>query len=83
MKNCAFHKAGVEGVGTLRWEPKWVPLREGRADLPELFRAPAGVGYDRWVAMEDFSDAVPPAGRTAANLEYVRSTAGAAGYDLG
>jgi sugar phosphate isomerase/epimerase len=81
VKNCAFHLVGVEGDGTLRSEPKWVPPREGRADLPELFRA--GVGYDGWVATEDFSDAAPPAGRTAANLEYVRSIAAAAGYDLG
>jgi sugar phosphate isomerase/epimerase len=81
VKNCAFHLAGAEGDGTLRWEPKWVPPREGRADLPELFRVPAG--YDGWVAVEDFSNAVPPAGRTAANLEYVRSIAGAARYDLG
>jgi sugar phosphate isomerase/epimerase len=83
VKNCAFHLAAVESDGTLRWEPKWVPLREGRAHLPELFRALAAVGYDGWLAVEDFSDAVPLAERTAANLEYLRSMAVAAGYDLG
>jgi sugar phosphate isomerase/epimerase len=67
----------------LRWEPNWVPLREGRAHLPEFFRALAAVGYDGWVAVEDFSDAAPLAERTAANLEYLRSIAVAAGYDLG
>jgi sugar phosphate isomerase/epimerase len=82
VKNCAFHLAGVENDGTLRWEPQWVPLREGRAHLPELFKALAGVGYDGWVAVEDFSDTVPLAERTAANLEYLRSIAAAAGYDL-
>jgi sugar phosphate isomerase/epimerase len=83
VKNCAFHLAGVESDGTLRWEPKWVPLREGRAYLPALFRALAAVGYDGWVAVEDFSDAVPLAERTAANLDYLRSIAVAAGYDFG
>jgi sugar phosphate isomerase/epimerase len=83
VKNCAFHLAGVESDGTLRWEPQWVPLREGRAHLPELFKALASVGYDGWVAVEDFSDTVPLAERTAANLEYLRSIAVAAGYDLG
>jgi sugar phosphate isomerase/epimerase len=83
VKNAAFQLAGVESDGTLRWEPNWVPLREGRAHLPEFFRALAAVGYDGWVAVEDFSDAAPLAERTAANLEYLRSIAVAAGYDLG
>ncbi|GAA1569899.1 hypothetical protein GCM10009789_24310 [Kribbella sancticallisti] len=83
VKNCAFHLAGVESDGTLRWEPKWVPLREGRANLPELFRALAAVGYDGWVTVEDFSTAVSLPERTAANLEYLTGLAIAAGYDLG
>ena len=83
IKNCAFYVAGVEPDGTLRWEPKWVPLREGRADLPGLFRSLAAVGYDGWVTVEDFSDTVPLAERTAGNLEYLTSIASAAGYDLG
>jgi sugar phosphate isomerase/epimerase len=83
VKNCAFHLAGVDGDGTLRWEPKWVPLREGRANLPELFRALFSAGYDGWITVEDFSTLVPLAERTSGNLEYVRSAARAAGYDLG
>lgn len=83
VKNCAFHLAGVETDGTLRWESKWVPLREGQAYLPGLFQALAAVGYDGWVAVEDFSDSVPLAERTAGNLEYLASIARAAGYDLG
>ncbi|WP_328994370.1 sugar phosphate isomerase/epimerase [Kribbella sp. NBC_01245] len=81
VKNCAFHVAGVEADGTLRWEPKWVPLREGRADLPALFRALRAVGYDGWVTVEDFSDVLPLAERTAGNLDYLTSIARAAGYD--
>ena len=83
VKNCAFHLAGVDGDGTLRWEPKWVPLREGRANLPELFRALFSAGYDGWITDEDFSTLVPLAERTSGNLEYVHSAARAAGYDLG
>ncbi len=83
VKNCAFQPAATDDDGTLRWEPKWVPLREGRAHLPELFRALATVGYDGWVAVEDFSDTVPLAERTAGNLEYLTSIARAAGHELG
>lgn len=83
LKNVAFHLAAVENDGTLRWAPKWVPLREGRAHLPEFFKALAGAGYDGWVTVEDFSVAVPLAERTAANLEYLSGLAHAAGYDLG
>jgi sugar phosphate isomerase/epimerase len=83
VKNVAFHLAAVENDGTLRWEPKWVPLREGRAHLPEFFKALAATGYDDWVTVEDFSTVLPLPERTAANLEYVTGLARAAGYDLG
>ncbi|MDX6282583.1 MAG: hypothetical protein QOH03_3654 [Kribbellaceae bacterium] len=83
VKNVAFHLSAVENDGTLRWEPKWVPLREGRAHLPEFFKALAATGYDGWVTVEDFSVALPVAERTAANLEYLTGLARAAGYDLG
>ncbi|WBQ01984.1 sugar phosphate isomerase/epimerase family protein [Kribbella sp. CA-293567] len=83
LKNVAFHLAGVENDGTLRWAPKWVPLREGRAHLPEFFKALAGAGYTGWVTVEDFSTAQPLTERTRANLEYLSGLARAAGYDLG
>jgi sugar phosphate isomerase/epimerase len=83
VKNVAFHLSAVENDGTLRWEPKWAPLREGRAHLPEFFKALAATGYDGWVTVEDFSVALPLAERTAANLEYLTGLARAAGYDLG
>jgi sugar phosphate isomerase/epimerase len=82
VKNCAWHLAAVESDGTLRWEPKWVPLREGRASLPELFARLAAVGYDGWVAVEDFSTVLPLPERTRNNLEYLTAVARAAGYDL-
>lgn len=82
VKNVAFQLAGVESSGTLRWEPNWVPLREGRAHLPQFFEALAQIGYDGWVTVEDFSTVVPLLERTAANLEYLTTLARAAGYDL-
>ena len=83
VKNVAFHLSGVESDRTLRWVPKWVPLREGRAHLPQFFGALAQIGYDNWVTVEDFSTAVPLEERTTANLEYLTALARAAGYDLG
>lgn len=82
VKNCAWHLAAVESDGTLRWEPKWVPLREGRASLPELFTRLAAAGYDGWVAVEDFSTVLPLPERTRNNLDYLTGVARAAGYDL-
>lgn len=58
------------------WKWTWAPLRKGVGDFRQLFDALAAVGYDDWVAVEDFSTEQPLAERTAANLAYLRELAG-------
>jgi sugar phosphate isomerase/epimerase len=54
------------------WRPSFAPLRDGAVDVPALFAALAGVGYDGWVSFEDFSTAEPLLDRTRHNLAYAR-----------
>lgn len=76
VKNVAWRVAGRRADGSALWQADWAPLREGQADLGAYFRALASVGYDGWVALEDFSTAVPLLERTRDNLRYVRELTG-------
>lgn len=66
LKNACWRATGG------RWHAEFAPLREGIVDLRALFAALAAVGYDGWVSLEDFSQAVPLAERTEDNLRHVR-----------
>jgi sugar phosphate isomerase/epimerase len=84
VKNAAWERVGQDGDGAVLWESRWVPLREGQADLAAYFGALHAHGYDGWVTVEDFSTAVPLAERTRDNLAYVRElSARAAGAARG
>jgi sugar phosphate isomerase/epimerase len=67
VKNVAWHR------GDRGWHADWATLRDGQADLVAYFEALSTVGYDGWVALEDFSTAVPLTERTRDNLSYVRA----------
>ena len=72
VKNVAWAACGRRADGSAVWTADWASLRDGQADLPAYFDALAAVGYDGWVALEDFSTAVPLPERTRDNLRYVR-----------
>jgi sugar phosphate isomerase/epimerase len=76
VKNVAWAVTGRRADGSASWQADWAPLRDGQADLAAYFAALAAVGYDGWIALEDFSTAVPLAERTRDNLRYVRELAG-------
>lgn len=57
------------------WTWQWAPLRQGAAPLERLFDALAGVGYDGWVSLEDFSTEAPLRERVRDGLSYVRELA--------
>jgi len=61
--------------GQTKWRWDWAPLSRGVGHLPELFDALKSIGYDGWVAVEDFSTEAPLAERTRANLAYLRNLA--------
>ncbi|MDQ1723833.1 MAG: hypothetical protein QOG52_861 [Frankiaceae bacterium] len=72
VKNGAWERVGQAGDGAIEWGDRWVPLRDGRADLAAYFRALVEHGYDGWVTLEDFSTMLPLEQRTRENLVYVR-----------
>jgi sugar phosphate isomerase/epimerase len=71
VKNVAWRRDDA----TATWHEEWAPLREGQADLGAYVAALRTYGYDGWITVEDFSEAVPLAQRTADNLAYLRSIA--------
>lgn len=73
VKNCVW-EAGEPGPdGTVPWHHRWEELPTGQADVHGYLRLLAEIGYDGWVAVEDFSTARPLEERTAANLAYLRA----------
>jgi len=76
VKNARWVSTGTEGdgalAGTVTWANEWATLRAGQASVEDYFRALASVGYDDWVAVEDFSTELPLAERTADNLAYLK-----------
>lgn len=67
VKNAAYDCPAAGGV----WAPRWSPLEDGVVDFAALFAALRGVGYDGWVAVEDFSRARPSRAALRHNLEFL------------
>ncbi|HYH32005.1 MAG TPA: sugar phosphate isomerase/epimerase [Pseudonocardia sp.] len=55
------------------WTWGWAPMRTGAAPLERLFDALAGVAYDGWVSLEDFSTEAPLRERLRDGLDHVRA----------
>jgi len=73
VKNVAWRPNGAGPDGATAWREEWATLRDGQADLEAYLTALVRHGYDGWVAVEDFSTALPLAERTADNLTYLRA----------
>jgi sugar phosphate isomerase/epimerase len=73
VKNCAWHPGETADDGTVGWEHRWEELPSGQADVHAYLRLLKDIGYEGWVALEDFSTARPLAERTARNLAYLRA----------
>lgn len=61
-----------EGPARKTWKCEWAPLREGVVDFEKLFEALRKVGYDGWLSVEDFSQALPEDERLADNIAFLR-----------
>jgi sugar phosphate isomerase/epimerase len=72
IKNAAWRPIGQRADGSTEWKAGWAPLRSGVVDVGAVFRALGAVGYDGWVAFEDFSTDVVVEDRLRDNLAYVR-----------
>lgn len=55
IKNSAMVYAPADGPQRLKWTAVAAPLRTGSVDFAALFKAMRSVGYDGWLAIEDFS----------------------------
>jgi sugar phosphate isomerase/epimerase len=73
IKNAVWHKVGEDGDGAAQWKWSWASLRQGMGDVKAYFRALAAVGYDGWVALEEFTTDLPLAARLADDLAFLKS----------
>jgi sugar phosphate isomerase/epimerase len=73
VKNGQWVRGGTRADGSTSWVTAPAGLRDGIADITELFRALRQVGYDGWVSLEDFSEQQPLAERIRDNLAVVRA----------
>ena len=68
VKNAAFEpQIGV-------WQGRWAPLKRGVVDFGALFTALKAAGFDGWLVLEDFSQALPSREALTDNLAFVRNT---------
>jgi len=72
LKNAAYE--GPTGGGL--WKPRWSPLEDGVVDFEGLLDALAGVGYDDWLVVEDFSAARPSRETLRHDLSLIRGLIG-------
>ena len=68
VKNARWRAVGTRDDGSTDWRAEWAPLTAGVVDPAALFRALRQVGYDGWVAFEDFSTERPLLDRLRDNL---------------
>lgn len=68
VKNARYTRPDGGGV----WKGGWAPLEDGVVNWEELFTALRGVGYQGWVAVEDFSQARPTREALAFNSSFLR-----------
>jgi sugar phosphate isomerase/epimerase len=73
LKNSKWEPVGTRPDGSTEWRATFAPITKGIVDMGRLIDALVAVGYDGWVAFEDFSTDVPPAQRIRDNLRYVKS----------
>jgi sugar phosphate isomerase/epimerase len=78
VKNAKWETVGARADGSAEWRATFAPIKTGIVDLRRLFDALVAVGYDGWVAFEDFSTEAPLSQRIRDNLGYIKAVAAAA-----
>jgi sugar phosphate isomerase/epimerase len=76
IKSATWRAVGRRADGSVEWKAEWAPLKKGLVDVGGAFRALQAVGYEGWVAFEDFSTELPVKERLKDNLEYARGLIG-------
>jgi sugar phosphate isomerase/epimerase len=75
IKSAKWEVAGQRADGSTEWRAAFAALRSGIVDVRRLLEALHAVGYDGWIAFEDFSTDLSLAQRIRDNLSYVKSLA--------
>ena len=71
IKNARWFPVRYLPDGGVEWKADFAPVSKGVADLRELMRSLEAIGYDDWIAFEDFSTDRPLDDRLTSNLDYV------------
>ncbi len=71
IKNARWFPVRYLPDGGVEWKADWAPVSKGSADIRSLLEALEAIGYDEWIAFEDFSSERPLDERLTSNLEYV------------
>ena len=82
IKNAQWQTDGTDEDGAVKWKWAWAPLKKGMGDVKAYFRALHAVGYDGWVALEEFTTELPLQERLADDLAFLKSAAQAAVYPV-
>jgi sugar phosphate isomerase/epimerase len=72
LKNTKWEITGRRADGSTEWKATWATMQGGAVDFRRLFDALHAVGYDGWLAFEDFSTEQPLATRLRENLAFVK-----------
>lgn len=73
IKSAKWEIVGPRADGSTEWRAAFASLKSGVVDVRRLMDALHVVGYDGWIAFEDFSTDMPLAERIRDNLAYVKS----------
>ena len=72
VKNARWYPDKYQEDGSLAWVCGWAGLHRGIANMTDLMRALRAIGYDDWIAFEDFSTDQPLDDRLKENLIYMK-----------
>ena len=77
VKNARWYPDKYQADGSLAWMCGWTGLHRGVANMTDLVRALRAVGYDDWIAFEDFSTDRPIDDRLQENLIFMKNVVAA------
>jgi len=74
VKNGAWEPTGETGpLGQVLWKVTWAGLKDGVVNWADVMTALKGVGYDGWLAIEDFSTTHTTEQKLTGGLAYLKA----------
>lgn len=73
VKNTAWEQTNETGPNAQRlWQASWCEMKDGIVNWADVMRALKAVGYDGWLALEDFSTDRPTEQKLPDAVKYLR-----------